>query len=51
MLRVTNEVATAAHLAVKSLQETAKYSSNSCKKSVEVILKYFYMDDLRNGAS
>ncbi|XP_020716452.1 uncharacterized protein LOC101451891 [Ceratitis capitata] len=51
MLRVTYGVAAASHLAVKSLQETAKRSSNSCKKSVEVILKDFYMDDLLTGAS
>ncbi|XP_004536857.1 uncharacterized protein LOC101448765 [Ceratitis capitata] len=51
MLRVTYGVAAASHLAVKSLHETAKRSSNSCKKSVEVILKDFYMDDLLTGAS
>ncbi|XP_036344878.1 uncharacterized protein LOC118754125 [Rhagoletis pomonella] len=51
MLRVTYGVAAASHLAVKSLQQTARYSSNSCQKAVAVILNDFYMDDLLTGAS
>ncbi|XP_036347034.1 uncharacterized protein LOC118756375 [Rhagoletis pomonella] len=51
MLRVTYGVAAASHLAVKSLQQTAKASSNSCEEAVSVILKDFYMDDLLTGAS
>ncbi|XP_017478286.1 PREDICTED: uncharacterized protein LOC108368022 [Rhagoletis zephyria] len=51
MLRVTYGVAAASHLAVKALQQTAKCSTNGCKKAVDAILNDFYMDDLLTGAS
>ncbi|XP_053968764.1 uncharacterized protein LOC128870195 [Anastrepha ludens] len=51
MLRVTYGVAAASYLAVKSLQQTAKYSSHICEKAAAVIHKDFYMDDLLTGAS
>ncbi|XP_036347756.1 uncharacterized protein LOC118757125, partial [Rhagoletis pomonella] len=51
MVRVTYGVAAASHLAVRSLQQTARYSSNGCARAVNVILKDFYMDDLLSGAS
>ncbi|XP_036334959.1 uncharacterized protein LOC118745577 [Rhagoletis pomonella] len=51
MLRVTYGVAAASHLAVKSLQQTARYSSNSCQKAVAVILNDFNMDVLLTGTS
>ncbi|XP_053954492.1 uncharacterized protein LOC128860779 [Anastrepha ludens] len=51
MLRVTYGIASASHLAVKSMQQTAKQSSNTFQKAVDVILKDFYMDDLLTGAS
>ncbi|XP_054729181.1 uncharacterized protein LOC129238173 [Anastrepha obliqua] len=51
MVRVTYGVAAASHLAVRSLQQTARDSSNDCARAVSVILKDFYMDDLLTGAS
>ncbi|XP_017465833.1 PREDICTED: uncharacterized protein LOC108358846 [Rhagoletis zephyria] len=51
ILRVTYGVAAASHLAVKSMQQTAKCPFSSCKEAVAVILKDFYMDDLLTGAS
>ncbi|XP_036347063.1 uncharacterized protein LOC118756404, partial [Rhagoletis pomonella] len=51
MLRVTYGVAAASHLAVKALQQTAKCTTNGCKKAVDAILNDFYMDDLLTGAS
>ncbi|XP_053968799.1 uncharacterized protein LOC128870226 [Anastrepha ludens] len=51
MLRVTYGVAAASYLAVKSLQQTAKYSSHICEKAAAVIHKDFYMDDFLTGAS
>ncbi|XP_036342704.1 uncharacterized protein LOC118751984 [Rhagoletis pomonella] len=51
MVRVTYGVSAASHLAVRSLQQTARYSSNGCVRAVNVILKDFYMDDLLSGAS
>ncbi|XP_017468190.1 PREDICTED: uncharacterized protein LOC108360428 [Rhagoletis zephyria] len=51
MLRVTYGVAAASHLAVKSLQETAKCSSNVSEKAAFVILNDFYMDDLLTGTA
>ncbi|XP_036347816.1 uncharacterized protein LOC118757186 [Rhagoletis pomonella] len=50
MLRVTYGVAAASHLAVRSLQQTAKYS-HICEKASAVIHKDFYMDDLITGTS
>ncbi|XP_054746185.1 uncharacterized protein LOC129250603 [Anastrepha obliqua] len=50
MLRVTYGVAAASYLAVKSLQQTAKYSSHICEKAAAVMHKDFYMDDLLTGA-
>ncbi|XP_036347504.1 uncharacterized protein LOC118756877, partial [Rhagoletis pomonella] len=51
MFRVTYGVAAASHLAVKALQQTAKCTTNGCKKAVDAILNDFYMDDLLTGAS
>ncbi|XP_054734776.1 uncharacterized protein LOC129242245 [Anastrepha obliqua] len=51
MLRVTYGVAAVSYLAVKSLQQTAKYSSHIREKAAAVIHKDFYMDDLLTGAS
>ncbi|XP_036347468.1 uncharacterized protein LOC118756835 [Rhagoletis pomonella] len=51
MLHVTYGVAAASHLAVKSLQQTTKYSSNKSEQPAKVILKDFYMDDLLTGTS
>ncbi|XP_004521657.1 uncharacterized protein LOC101451129 [Ceratitis capitata] len=51
MLRVTYGVASASYLAVKSLQQTAKCSTNKSKKAAAVIEKDFYMDDLLTGTS
>ncbi|XP_054746751.1 uncharacterized protein LOC129251377 [Anastrepha obliqua] len=51
MVRVTYGVAAASHLAVRSLQQTARDSSNGCAMAVSVILKDFYMDDLLTGTS
>ncbi|XP_036340243.1 uncharacterized protein LOC118749545 [Rhagoletis pomonella] len=51
MLRVTYGVAAASHLAVKSLQQTAKCSSNVSEKAASVILNDFYMDDLLTGTA
>ncbi|XP_036342978.1 uncharacterized protein LOC118752233, partial [Rhagoletis pomonella] len=51
MLRVTYGVAAASHLAVKALQQSAKCTTNGCKKAVDAILNDFYMDDLLTGAS
>ncbi|XP_036346433.1 uncharacterized protein LOC118755714 [Rhagoletis pomonella] len=50
MLRVTYGVAAASHLAVRSLQQTAKYS-HICDKASAAIHKDFYMDDLITGTS
>ena len=52
MLRVTYGVASASHLAVKSLQQTAKTEHDEgFNAAASTILNDFYMDDLMTGAS
>ncbi|XP_049302953.1 uncharacterized protein LOC125776112 [Bactrocera dorsalis] len=50
LLRVTYGVASASHLAVKSLHRAALNASNASKDVIEVIMSDFYMDDLLSGA-
>ncbi|XP_017470374.1 PREDICTED: uncharacterized protein LOC108362054 [Rhagoletis zephyria] len=50
LLRVTYGVASASHLAVKSLQQAALNATNTSKRVVEVVKSDFYMDDLLTGA-
>ncbi|XP_036341934.1 uncharacterized protein LOC118751263 [Rhagoletis pomonella] len=50
LLRVTHGLASASHLAVKSLQQAALDATNTSKRVVEVVKSDIYMDDLLTGA-
>lgn len=50
MLRVTYDMASSSHLAVKPLQQTVKDLPTSNSAASAVILSHFYMDDLLTGA-
>ncbi|XP_054087607.1 uncharacterized protein LOC128922101 [Zeugodacus cucurbitae] len=50
LVRVTYGIASASHLAIKSLHQAAINASNASKEVIEVIKSDFYMDDLLTGA-